>query len=233
MKETFAPGKRHIAVAHAFLTKAETSRSDLAAEIGTATQVSADVFDGFDYVALGHIHKPQDVGAFARYSGTPMPYSFGKEETQVKSVTLINTADLTRETVPLPLLHRRATLTGTLEELLACPCDEETRLGYVQLEVTDSYVESDVSSALLALYPNARDIRGLLFTESADRITLTAEELEEMKDDPGADRQDQQLQRKNRTSARSPAQRFGTRRGSQNQRKNRLGRGRRSEEDAA
>lgn len=186
LRETFAPEKRHIAVAHAFLTAAETSGSDLAAEIGTATQVGAGVFEGFDYVALGHIHKPQDVGERARYSGTPMPYSFGKEEAQVKSVTLIDTADMTRETVPLPLKHRRATLTGTLEELLAHPCGDETRLGYVKLEVTDCHVGTDAINSLQEVYPNALDIRGLQFSDTADSITLTAEELEALADDPVA-----------------------------------------------
>ena len=80
MREVFAPGKRHIVLTHAFLTNAETSTSDRAAEIGFAAQVPASVFDGFDYVALGHIHKPQSVNAAIRYSGSPMPYSFGKEE---------------------------------------------------------------------------------------------------------------------------------------------------------
>lgn len=77
------------------------------------------MFEGFDYVALGHIHKPQDVTGFARYSGTPMVYSFGKEESQQKSVTLLDTDTFARETVPLPQLHRWTTLTGTAEELLA------------------------------------------------------------------------------------------------------------------
>ena len=75
LKEHFAEGKKHIVLSHAFITDSETSVSDRAAEIGFATQVGAFVFDGFDYVALGHIHKPQDVNDHVRYCGTPMPYS--------------------------------------------------------------------------------------------------------------------------------------------------------------
>ena len=184
MRETFTPGKRHIVAAHAFITKAETSTSDLAAEIGLATQVGAGVFDGFDYAALGHIHKPQDVGGIARYSGTPMPYSFGKEETQQKSVTLIDTADMSREILPLPLLHRRATLKGAMESLLSAPCDEETRLGYVKLEITDQYADAEAAFALRAVYPNMLEFSGLTFDDANASITLTAEELEEMETDP-------------------------------------------------
>ena len=184
MREAFAPGKRHIVAAHAFITKAETSKSDLAAEIGLATQVGAGVFDGFDYAALGHIHKPQDVGENARYSGTPMPYSFGKEETQQKSVTLIDTADMAREIVPLPLKHIRATLTGTMDALLAAPCDEETRNGYVKLVITDRYADAEAAAALRAVYPNLLEFSGLTFDDTNASITLTAQELEEMETDP-------------------------------------------------
>lgn len=59
------------------------------------------------------IHKPQDIGANIRYAGTPMPYSFGKEEKQEKSVTVIDTSDMSRTIIPLKLLHKRTTLKGT------------------------------------------------------------------------------------------------------------------------
>ena len=67
-RESFLADKRHVLLAHAFVTSAETSTSDRAAEIGFATQIPAAVFDGFDYVALGHIHKPQSVTQTVRYS---------------------------------------------------------------------------------------------------------------------------------------------------------------------
>ena len=77
-KEQFKSGMKHIALSHAFIVGAETSTSDRSAEVGFASAVSAKVFEGFDYVALGHIHKPQDIAPNARYCGTPMPYAFGK-----------------------------------------------------------------------------------------------------------------------------------------------------------
>ena len=140
IKKSFDKSKKHILVSHAFITDSETSTSDRAAEIGAATQVSASLFDGFDYVALGHIHKPQDVNSYIRYSGTPMPYSFGKEERQEKSVTIIDTDPLSKKIVAIPLLHKRTTLSGKYEELLDAKCAEDVRTGYVRLEVTDSYI---------------------------------------------------------------------------------------------
>lgn len=184
MREKFIPGKRHFLLAHAFITNAETSTSDRAAEIGFATQVPASVFEGFDYVALGHIHKPQQVNPFIRYSGSPMAYSFGKEERQEKSVTLIDTAAMTQQVVPLPLLHRWTTLTDSYETLLAGEYPEEIREGYVRLNVTDTAVGLDMLSRLRQVYPNALVVAGKTYDGEDTTITLTMEQLEQMESDP-------------------------------------------------
>ena len=184
MRETFIPGKHHLLLSHAFITNAETSTSDRAAEIGFATQVPASVFEGFDYVALGHIHKPQQVNPFVRYSGSPMAYSFGKEERQEKSVTLIDTASMTQEVVPLPLLHRWTTLTDSYETLLAGEYPAEIREGYVRLNVTDTAVGLDMLSRLRQVYPNALVVAGKTYDGEDTTITLTMEQLEQMESDP-------------------------------------------------
>ena len=184
MREKFIPGKHHLLLSHAFITNAETSTSDRAAEIGFATQVPASVFKGFDYVALGHIHKPQQVNPFIRYSGSPMAYSFGKEERQEKSVTLIDTAAMTQQVVPLPLLHRWTTLTDCYETLLAGEYPEEIREGYVRLNVTDTAVGLDMLSRLRQVYPNALVVAGKTYDGEDTTITLTMEQLEQMESDP-------------------------------------------------
>ena len=184
MRAAFVPGKKHIVLSHAFITNAETSTSDRAAEIGFATQVAASVFDGFDYVALGHIHKPQNVNGFIRYSGTPMAYSFGKEECQEKSVTLIDTDTMAREIVPLPQLHKWTTLTGTAEELLAGEASEEVRQGFVRLNVTDTAVGLELLSRLKGVYAHPLVVAGKTYDGDDTSITLTMEELERMEDDP-------------------------------------------------
>lgn len=184
MRAQFSPNKKHIVLAHAFITNAETSTSDRAAEIGFATQVSADVFEGFDYVALGHIHKPQNVNGHIRYCGTPMPYSFGKEESQEKSVTLLDTETMTTEIIPLPLLHRRKTFTGTFEELCDPRCTEEEKNGYVRLHVTDTAIGLDLLAKLRSVYPHLLVVSGKVYEGDATTITLTMEELEQMENDP-------------------------------------------------
>lgn len=184
MREKFIPGKRHLVLAHAFLTNAETSTSDRAAEIGFATQVSASVFEGFDYVALGHIHKPQQVNASARYSGSPMVYSFGREEGQQKSVTLLDTETMTQEVVTLPLLHRWTTLTDTYEVLLAGDYPAEVKEGYVRLNVTDTAVGLEMLSRLRQVFPHALVVVGKSYDGDDTTITLTMEQLEQMESDP-------------------------------------------------
>lgn len=184
IRERFTPGKKHIVLAHAFITDAETSTSDRAAVIGTAAQVSASVFDGFDYVALGHIHKPQNVNAHVRYSGTPMAYSFGKEESQEKSVTLLDTETMEKEIVPLTPLHRWTTLEGPYETLLAGEYLEETKNGYVRLNVTDSAVGLEMLSRLREQYPNALVIAGKAYDGDNTSITMTMEQLEQLESDP-------------------------------------------------
>lgn len=185
-RESFVEGRRHVAVSHAFITNAETSTSDKAAVIGFATQVPASVFEGFDYVALGHIHKPQQVSNNARYSGTPMPYSFGAEEKQEKSVTILDTEDLTTSVVSLPLLNKRTTISGTFEEIMSVPCTEEERTGYVRIEVTDQYLGLELVSKLMAVYPRIISFSGKTFENENGGISMTMEEFRELESDPSA-----------------------------------------------
>lgn len=178
-KENFVKGHKNILVAHAFIVDAETSVSDRAAEIGHATMVGSYVFDGFDYVALGHLHGPQQINERIRYSGTPMAYSFGREETQEKSVTILDTDTMEQRVVLLSQLHRRVTLTGTYEELMRAEFEEEILNGYVCLNVTDCYVGMDGASKFREKYPNLLEIISKSLENDASKITMTVEELEQ------------------------------------------------------
>jgi exonuclease SbcD len=184
IREQMNPSKRNILTAHAFIVNAETSVSDRSAEIGFASAVSASVFEGFDYVALGHIHKPQDITDSIRYSGTPMPYSFGKEEVQEKSVTIIDVYDMSRQILPLKLLHERKTLRGTYEELLKGDVPEVIRNGYLRIELTDRYMGAETMMALRQVYPNLLEGKGLSYEGDGAKATITAEELKHASHDP-------------------------------------------------
>ncbi len=186
-RDSFVPGHRNVLVAHAFIVDAETSVSDCAAEVGRATMVGSYVFDGFDYVALGHLHGPQQVNAQIRYSGTPMAYSFGKEEQQEKSVTIIDFTDagtMEQKIVPIPQLHRRVTLSGTFDELMRADYKEEILDGYVRLDVTDSYVGLDSLAAFREKYKNLLEVVSKDFEREDAKITMTMGEFEHAADDP-------------------------------------------------
>ena len=184
MKEQFEPGKKNILVSHSFMTNAETSQSDRAAVLGFADQVGVDVFKEFDYVALGHIHKPQNIGKNARYSGTPMPYSFGKEEEQEKSVTVIDTQTMERTVIPVHLLHTRKTVSGTLQEILEGEYPQDVLDGYTKIMVTDMYVGLDALSKIGAKFKNFIEVTGKAFEDAGSTIKLTMDELKKIESDP-------------------------------------------------
>ena len=186
IRQSFDPAKKHIILSHAYITDSETSDSDRAAVIGYAANVSAKVFEGFDYAALGHIHKPQTVAPGVRYSGTPMPFSFGKEESQEKSVTIVDTADMSEKVIPVPRLHRWTTLTGTLSELLNTQVSEEVRTGYVRLQITDAYASRETMASLEVVYPKVRDFSGKSIEGDDSRIGMPMQEFEELQTDPEA-----------------------------------------------
>lgn len=184
IKETIDTGKRNILVSHAFITDSETSTSDRAAVLAQAEHVSAQIFDGFDYVALGHIHKPQQVSNKARYSGTPMAYSFGKEESQEKSVTIIDTDTMEQTVVPLKQLHKRKTIVGTMDRIMNEEFSDETKSGYVRLQVTDIYVGLDALSMLRSKFDNVLEVVGKSYEDENASIRMTMEEFREMEQDP-------------------------------------------------
>lgn len=175
---------RNILVSHAFITDSETSTSDRAAVLAYAEHVSARVFEGFDYVALGHIHKPQQVSDTARYSGTPMAYSFGKEESQIKSVTIIDTETMAQEIVPLGQLHKRTTIEGTYADVIAADYPEDVIKGYTRLVITDSYVGAESLSALRTVYPNIIEVSGKSYEDENASIRMTMDEFREMESNP-------------------------------------------------
>src|SRR3954451_22736787 len=117
---TRPPGTRSVVLAHAFVAGGEGSDSERDISVGGVSLVPASVFDGFDYVALGHLHGRQSLTGSVRYSGSPLAYSFSEAD-HVKGSWLIDldaqggvAAEFVEAPVPRPLSR----LTGTLESLL-------------------------------------------------------------------------------------------------------------------
>jgi len=177
IRSTMDPARRNILMAHAYIVSAELSESDRSARVGFATAVSKDVFQGFDYVALGHIHKPQIIAPHIRYSGSPLKYSFGKEETQDKGVVVIDTDTMEQRFVTLPMLRDRKSVTGTYEELVA---RSDLADCYLRLTVTDRYAGLDLQADLRQRFPYLLELYGKSIDGGTELSALSVEELERL-----------------------------------------------------
>ncbi|MCU1617381.1 MAG: sbcD [Frankiales bacterium] len=134
------PGVRSVVLAHAFVGGAVASESERDICVGGVDLVPTAVFGGVDYVALGHLHRPQTLTPRLRYSGSPLAYSFG-EAGHDKLAWLVNLgpAGLTDVwPVPLPAPRQLSVLTGTLEELLADPAHASAEEDFVSARLTDA-----------------------------------------------------------------------------------------------
>ena len=143
--------QRNILVAHQFVTGADRSDSE-ETSVGGLDNVSAEVFEDFDYVALGHIHRAQKMGRETlRYSGTPLKYSFSEADHK-KSVTILELLEKGRvEIHVVPLVPRRdmRKMRGTYMEVTAKDAyTEENKMDYLQITLAD---EEDVPGALQKL----------------------------------------------------------------------------------
>ena len=97
----FSGGMPHLLLSHLFVAGGSVSESERDIDLGGARAVPPALFDGFDYVALGHLHKPQKFGERVRYSGSLLQYSF--DEQTKKQVVLLHTdgTDISCEEIPL------------------------------------------------------------------------------------------------------------------------------------
>ena len=149
--------ERNILIAHQFVTGAGRCESE-EVMVGGLDNVDAEIFDAFDYVALGHIHSPQSVGRETiRYCGTPLKYSFS-ESKQTKSVTIVEVKEKGRielNTVPLVPLHDMREIRGTYLEVTARSFYEGTDTeDYIKVTLTDEEDVPDSMQKLRIIYPN-------------------------------------------------------------------------------
>ena len=150
-------GARWVVVAHAFVEGASTSEGErpLTRAVGGIETVPSSVFEGAHYVALGHLHRPQMVGAdHVRYAGAPLAFGFD-EEGHEKSMMLVDlAADGSVTSTPIPFLPKRRirTLRGRLAELLAASDGSDDLISIV---LTDETPQIDPMKRIRKLYPNA------------------------------------------------------------------------------
>lgn len=148
--------ERNIIVTHQFVTGASRCDSETVS-VGGTDNVDASAFEGFDYVALGHIHSPQNCGSdTVRYCGTPLKYSFSeaKDQKSVTVVELLEKGNVSYTTVDLQPLHDLVELKGTYEELTLKSFYDGTtwQEDYTHITLTDEEDIPDAVNKLRTVY---------------------------------------------------------------------------------
>ena len=152
---------RRVLLAHQFVTAGETDPSpggseDSLLHVGSVERVRSDCFDGYDYVALGHIHRPQRAGReTVRYSGAPLKYSVSEagQEKSVVLVTLEEKGNVDITLLPLKPLRDLRHIKGQLDDLLNPEYTEDSE-DYIYATLTDEMLQYDAINRLRAHYPN-------------------------------------------------------------------------------
>jgi len=150
-------GQRNVLLTHQFVTGSVTCDSE-EISVGGSDNVDAAIFEKFDYVALGHIHGPQNIGTERiRYCGTPLKYSFS-EAGHKKSVTVVDLGEkdsFRLDTVPLIPKHDLREIRGSYEEVTARSFYENTPVeDYLHITLTDEEDVPEAVARLRVIYPN-------------------------------------------------------------------------------
>ncbi|AYY15023.1 exonuclease SbcCD subunit D [Actinobacteria bacterium YIM 96077] len=164
-----ARGMRTVVMAHAFVVGGippDTSESERDIRVGGVDSVPSAVFDGASYVALGHLHGPQepkaqDGATRLRYSGSPLRFSFSEAE-QEKSVTVVELdASGVAEIRPIPIAQPRpmARITGTLDEILTDPDFAAHEEAWAQVTITDAARPPQMRERVAHRFPHLLEIR--------------------------------------------------------------------------
>lgn len=151
-----ARGGRSVAIAHCFAAGVEpTTGLERDIQQGGLDVVPLAAFDGFDYVALGHIHGRQRLSDAVRYAGAPLHYSFGEADKPRGSWLVDLDGDgLARVAwLELPVPRRLVTLRGRLDDLLTAPAHAEIEDAWVCVQYTDPTPQSDPMRRLLSRFP--------------------------------------------------------------------------------
>ena len=159
MRRNFSGSRKNILLAHCFAAGGTAAGSDRSAQVGGSARVPVTAFEGFDYVALGHLHGPQTLSGFVRYAGSPLPYSFA-ECGQEKSCTLLDTDTMEIRILPLPAPYTLLEKSGEAEQLIAYAEQNAGSDTYYSLNLTDKSVDYAIERRLRSLLPNLLLLRG-------------------------------------------------------------------------
>ncbi|MFI1496829.1 exonuclease SbcCD subunit D [Streptomyces platensis] len=149
-------GTRSVVLAHAFVTGGAVSDSERDITVGGVASVPVAVFDGVDYVALGHLHGCQTLTERVRYSGSPLAYSFSEAEHRKSSWIVDLDADgaVHAERVDCPVPRPLARIRGRLEQLLEDPGPARHEDSWVEATLTDTARPHEPMARLVKRFPH-------------------------------------------------------------------------------
>ena len=185
----FQDGNRYVLVTHYFVTgasgeKPQLSEAETGIDVGGIDNVPANVFEGFHYVALGHIHKAQQIsGGPIYYSGAPMKYAFSEAGSSkyVNLVELDGNGEVSIIRKAVMPLHEMRCIKGELAELIredVVNALEVDRLDYIQATLTNREELINPIGTLRSVYPNVLQIlleKNYHVTEETYESKLTGE----------------------------------------------------------
>ena len=156
--------QRNVLLTHYFVTDhgraPELSDSETALQVGGIDNVEAEVFEDYDYVALGHIHRPQQIGdRMMYYAGSPLKYSFSEanQEKSVNIITLKEKGDITVIKESLKPVHDMRKIRGTMEQILQAASGTRD-MDYIQVSLTDEDELYNPMEMLRSVYPNVMEL---------------------------------------------------------------------------
>jgi exonuclease SbcD len=175
IKEVEDPSKT-IVMSHAFVAGGSESDSERKISVGGAARVATDVYQGFGYVALGHLHRPQPVGGpNVYYSGTPLQYSFSEEHSKTVRIIEIGEDVKTRE-IGIPVGPTVVTLTDSLDNLISDVKYKSAENHLVRVKLTDSSRRLNAQDRLSSRFANlifmsyVNDLSGSNFAGSTNEL---------------------------------------------------------------
>src|SRR5579864_4464718 len=148
--------RRRVVMAHAWVTGGAASESERDITVGGVGQVPAELFAGFSYTALGHLHGQQTLAPHLRYSGSPLPYSFSEANHRKGSwLVELDAQGTTRaERVPAPTYRRLSLLRGRLADLLSAAEYAGFEDDFVSVTLTDPSRPEGPMDALRTRFPH-------------------------------------------------------------------------------
>jgi DNA repair protein SbcD/Mre11 len=177
------PDGRTVLIGHAFVAGGQSTGSERQLSVGGSEAIAVDIFAPFTYVALGHLHRPQQLlDGKVRYPGSPLAYSFD-EAGQQKSVDIVDIRNdgscefRRRPLVPLRAVRRARGVIVRGKFVLDAGALVPGAGDFVEVTLRNGEPVADAMSIVQAVYPNALKLRWERSAVSSEARTATLEEI--------------------------------------------------------